>query len=41
MMVGGKSKLGCPAATAYGDAGQGGIPGGAALVFEVELLAIE
>ena len=41
MMVGGKSKLGCPAATAYGDSGQGGIPGGAALVFEVELLAIE
>ena len=41
MMVGGKSKLGCPSETAYGDAGQGGIPGGAALVFEVELLAIE
>jgi FKBP-type peptidyl-prolyl cis-trans isomerase len=41
MMVGGKSKLGCPSATAYGDAGQGGIPGGAVLVFEVELLAIE
>ena len=41
MMVGGKSKLGCPSETAYGDSGQGGIPGGAALVFEVELLAIE
>ncbi len=41
MMIGGKSKLVCPSDTAYGDAGQGPIPGGAALVFEVELLAIE
>ncbi|HEU4617216.1 MAG TPA: FKBP-type peptidyl-prolyl cis-trans isomerase [Gammaproteobacteria bacterium] len=41
MKVGGKSKLVCPAATAYGDQGQGPIPGGAVLVFEVELLAIE
>ena len=41
MMVGGKSKLVCPSETAYGDAGQGPIPGGAALVFEVELLGIE
>jgi FKBP-type peptidyl-prolyl cis-trans isomerase FkpA len=41
MMVGGKSKLVCPSDTAYGDAGQGPIPGGAALVFEVELLGIE
>ena len=39
--VGGKSKLVCPADTAYGDQGQGSIPGGAALAFEVELLAIE
>ena len=39
--VGGKSKLICPADTAYGDQGQGSIPGGAALAFEVELLAIE
>lgn len=40
MKVGGKSKLGCPADLAYGDKGQGPIPGGAALVFEVELLGI-
>ena len=39
--VGGKSKLLCPSDTAYGDQGQGSIPGGAALAFEVELLAIE
>jgi FKBP-type peptidyl-prolyl cis-trans isomerase len=41
MMVGGKSKLVCPSDIAYGDAGSGPIPGGATLVFEVELLAIE
>jgi FKBP-type peptidyl-prolyl cis-trans isomerase len=41
MKVGGKAKLVCPSDTAYGDAGQGPIPGGAALVFEVELLGIE
>ncbi len=41
MKVGGKAKLGCPSDTAYGDTGQGPIPGGAALVFEVELLDIE
>jgi len=41
MQVGGKAKLVCPADTAYGDTGQGPIPGGAALVFEVELLGIE
>lgn len=41
MMVGGKGTLVCPSDTAYGDAGQGPIPGGATLVFEVELLAIE
>ena len=39
--VGGKSKLVCPSDTAYGDQGSGSIPGGAALAFEVELLAIE
>jgi FKBP-type peptidyl-prolyl cis-trans isomerase FkpA len=39
--VGGKSKLVCPSETAYGDQGSGSIPGGAALAFEVELLAIE
>jgi FKBP-type peptidyl-prolyl cis-trans isomerase FkpA len=41
MKVGGKSKLVCPSDLAYGDQGHGPIPGGAALVFEVELLAIE
>jgi FKBP-type peptidyl-prolyl cis-trans isomerase FkpA len=41
MKVGGKAKLVCPSDTAYGDAGQGPIPGGAALIFEVELLGIE
>lgn len=41
MKVGGKSKLVCPSDLAYGDSGQGPIPGGAALVFEVQLLEIE
>jgi FKBP-type peptidyl-prolyl cis-trans isomerase FkpA len=41
MKVGGKAKLVCPSDTAYGDGGQGPIPGGAALMFEVELIAIE
>jgi FKBP-type peptidyl-prolyl cis-trans isomerase len=41
MQVGGKAKLVCPSDTAYGDGGQGSIPGGATLVFEVELLGIE
>ena len=39
--VGGKAKLVCPSDTAYGDAGSGSIPPGAALAFEVELLAVE
>ncbi|HJR69180.1 MAG TPA: FKBP-type peptidyl-prolyl cis-trans isomerase [Gammaproteobacteria bacterium] len=39
--VGGKAKLVCPSDTAYGDQGRPSIPGGAALAFEVELLAIE
>jgi FKBP-type peptidyl-prolyl cis-trans isomerase FkpA len=39
--VGGKAKLVCPSDTAYQDQGTNGIPGGAALAFEVELLAIE
>jgi len=41
MKVGGKAKLVCPSDTAYGDGGQGPIPGGAALMFEVQLLGIE
>jgi len=41
MKVGGKAKLVCPSETAYGDGGRDRIPGGAALMFEVELLGIE
>jgi FKBP-type peptidyl-prolyl cis-trans isomerase FkpA len=42
MKVGGKSRLVCPSNLAYGDNGSPPkIPGGATLVFEVELLAIE
>ena len=42
MKVGGKAKLVCPASIAYGDDGRPPvIPGGATLVFEVELLGIE
>ena len=40
MKVGGKARLVCPSDLAYGDGGNQDIPGGAALVFEVELLAI-
>ncbi len=40
MKVGGKGMLVCPSALAYGDQGRPGIPGGAALVFEIELLDI-
>ena len=41
MKVGGKAKLTCPAAIAYGARGAGGvIPPNATLVFEIELLAI-
>ncbi len=40
--VGGKAKLTCPAATAYGDRGYPGvIPGGAVLTFEVVLVSIK
>lgn len=39
--VGGKARLTCPSATAYGDRGYPGvIPGGAVLTFEVELVSI-
>lgn len=37
---GGKAKLVCPSDIAYGDQGRPSIPGGATLVFEVELLDI-
>ena len=40
MKVGGKAKLVCPSDIAYGDQGRGSIPGGATLVFEIELLDI-
>jgi FKBP-type peptidyl-prolyl cis-trans isomerase FkpA len=40
MKVGGKSTLVCPAQIAYGERGQPGIPGGAALIFDIELLGI-
>jgi FKBP-type peptidyl-prolyl cis-trans isomerase FkpA len=42
MKVGGKAKLVCPSGIAYGDRGAPPkIKGGAALVFEVELIDIE
>jgi FKBP-type peptidyl-prolyl cis-trans isomerase FkpA len=42
MKVGGKAKLVCPSKIAYGDGGRPPtIPGGATLVFEVELLSIK
>ena len=42
MKSGGKAKLVCPSAIAYGDGGvPGAIPPGAVLTFEVELLSVE
>jgi len=40
MKVGGKAKLVCPSSIAYGDSGRPSIPGGAALLFDIELLEI-
>ncbi len=40
MKVGGKAVLVCPSDLAYGDGGRPSIPGGAALVFEIELLGV-
>lgn len=40
MKVGGKATLVCPSDLAYGDEGRPAIPGGAALIFEVELLDV-
>mgnify|MGYP002350089055 CR=1 FL=1 len=42
MKAGGKARLICPADIAYGDRGAGAnIPGGATLIFEIELLAVK
>jgi FKBP-type peptidyl-prolyl cis-trans isomerase FkpA len=43
MKVGGKAKFFCPASIGYKDKGEprGGIPGGAVLVFDVELLEVK
>jgi FKBP-type peptidyl-prolyl cis-trans isomerase FkpA len=38
--TGGKAVLVCPSNLAYGDDGRPSIPGGAALIFEIELLEI-
>jgi FKBP-type peptidyl-prolyl cis-trans isomerase FkpA len=40
MKPGGKAKLVCPAELAYGEQGRPSIPGGATLIFEIELLEI-
>jgi FKBP-type peptidyl-prolyl cis-trans isomerase FkpA len=40
MKVGGKATLVCPSELAYGEQGRPSIPGGAALIFEIELLDI-
>ncbi len=40
MKVGGKAVLVCPSSIAYGDSGRQSIPGGATLIFEIELLSV-
>jgi len=40
MQVGGKARLTCPPATAYGPRAVGGIPPDSTLIFEVELLDV-
>ena len=40
MKVGGKAKVYCPSDIAYGDSGRPGIPPGATLLFDLELLEI-
>ena len=40
MKPGGKARLTCPPAIAYGEAGKGPIPANSTLLFEVELLGI-
>jgi len=40
MKTGGKAKLVCPAAIAYGERGVGSIPPNSTLVFEIELLSV-
>lgn len=40
MKAGGKARLVCPSDLAYGDRGNPSIPGGAALIFDVELLEV-
>ena len=40
MKEGGKSEVTCPAKIAYGDRATGAIPAGAALTFDVELIAV-
>jgi FKBP-type peptidyl-prolyl cis-trans isomerase FkpA len=40
MKVGGKARLVCPSDLAYGDRGNDDIPGGAVLVFDIELLDV-
>ncbi len=40
MKVGGKAQLVCPSDLAYGDSGRPSIPGGAALIFDIELLDV-